>query len=489
MGEKIPHWLEKQAQLNPSKTAIRFERGATLAFSELRIESRRVATSLQSKGIGKGSHIALLANNQADVPVFIHAASYVGAVLVLLNTRLTSSEIAYQLRDAEVTDVFVSQEWMDKATEARSTLPDCRQYVLEELNQSKDDGESLIEEIDLDEVFTMMYTSGTTGRPKAVMHTYGNHWYSAVASALNLGLHKDDQWLLCLPLFHVGGFSILMKSVVYGMTVECLESFDEQTIEEAIYQRGVTHVSVVTVMLQRLIEKLGHGQYPDHFRCMLLGGGPVPRHLLEQAAERNIPVFQSYGMTETSSQIATLSPGSALRKLGSAGKALSPASLVIDSEEDGEVGEILVRGPMVAKSYYNHPPSEEPFFRTGDLGYKDCEGFLYVVDRVKDVIISGGENIYPAEIESVLAGLPGVIEAGVTSRTHEKWGEVPVAFLVTEDEAVWSKETINNLIKEQVAKYKLPHAYFFVKELPRNASNKLLRRQLTSLIEGEEYGD
>lgn len=489
MGERIPHWLEKQAQLNPNKTAIRYEAGPALTFSELRSKSRRVAVSLRNRGVGEKSHIALLANNQADVPVFIHAASYAGVVLVLLNTRLTSSEIAYQLKDAEVTDIFVSQEFVGKAMEARSSLPDCRQHLLEELDQSEGDDESLVEEIDLDEVFTMMYTSGTTGRPKAVMHTYGNHWYSAVASALNLGLRESDQWLLCLPLFHVGGFSILIKSVVYGMTIECLEAFDEEVVEEAIYHRGVTHVSVVTVMLQRLLEKLGQDRYPDHFRCMLLGGGPVPRHLLEQAAERNIPVFQSYGMTETSSQIATLSPASALRKIGSAGKALSPASLIIDAENDGEVGEILVRGPMVAKSYYNHPPSEEPFFRTGDLGYKDSEGFLYVVDRVKDVIISGGENIYPAEIESVLASLPGVIEAGVTGRTHEKWGEVPIAFLVTEDEVVCGEEMINNLIKEQLAKYKRPHAYFFVKQLPRNASNKLLRRQLTSLIKGEGYGD
>ncbi|TGB02160.1 o-succinylbenzoate--CoA ligase [Halobacillus salinus] len=481
MGEKIPHWLDKQAETNPNKTAIRQSDGEIVTFKELRNESRQIAYGLRGLGVRKGTHIALLAENHKEVPAFIHASSYAGAVLVLLNTRLTPAELAFQLEDAEVQFLFTSNSLKGRGEEASQHLP-IRQYSLEEI--PRDAGESDVEEeFDLDDVYTMMYTSGTTGNPKAVMHTYGNHWHSAISSALNMGLHEEDQWLVCLPLFHVGGFSILMKSVVYGMTIEYMGTFDEKIIQEAIFERGITHVSVVTVMLRRLLDHLGEASYPEHFRCMLLGGGPVPKPLLERAAERRIPVFQTYGMTETSSQIATLDPSSALRKLGSAGRPLSTAQLLVDAEKEYEVGEILVRGPMVSKKYYNREASDEAFFRTGDLGYKDEEGFLYVVDRVKDVIISGGENVYPAEIESVLSSFPGVIEAGVTGIANEKWGEVPAAFLVLEEHTLWNQEEMERFLEDKLAKYKRPHVYHIVPELPRNASNKLVRRRLPSLVE------
>ncbi|WP_156112659.1 o-succinylbenzoate--CoA ligase, partial [Halobacillus sp. BBL2006] len=352
------------------------------------------------------------------------------------------------------------------------------------LNDAEQDG--LKENIQLDQVFTMMYTSGTTGNPKAVMHTYGNHWFSAIASALNLGVHPSDKWLLCLPMFHVSGFSILMKSVIYGMTVSFVEKFDEKIINNEIIHNRVTHVSVVTLMLQRLIDHLENDSYPENFRCMLLGGGPVPEPLLHKAKSKSIPVFQTYGMTETSSQIATLSPKSAMAKLGSAGKALAPAELIIDSDGPNEIGEILVMGPMVSKGYYKRASSNEEYFRTGDLGYKDDEGFLYVVDRVKDVIISGGENIYPAEIESVLSDYPGVREVGVTGMPDDTWGEVPAAFLVVDEPETINSDKLKAFYSERLAKYKIPQSIFFLSRLPRNASNKLLRRELFSLWEKEE---
>lgn len=486
MGERIPHWLDKQADTNPDKLAILHGDSTSMTFHQLRAESKKVARSLKGDGVQKGTHIALLADNEKEVPAFIHASSYAGAVLVLLNTRLTPAELSYQLEDADVQFLYTSESLRDRGEQACEELS-IQLHNLE--NLAPDDVEvELEEEFDLDDVYTMMYTSGTTGNPKAVMHTYGNHWHSAISSVLNMGLHSDDRWLVCLPLFHVGGFSILIKSVVYGMTIEYLEKFDEKIVHQAIFNRGVTHVSVVTVMLRRLLQYSENEAYPEHFRCMLLGGGPVPKTLLEQSAESGIPVFQTYGMTETSSQIATLAPSSALRKLGSAGKPLSTAQLKVDAERDYEVGEILVKGPMVSKSYYKRPHSKEAFFRTGDLGYKDEEGFLYVVDRVKDVIISGGENVYPAEIESVLSSFPSVIEAGVTGVPHVKWGEVPVAFLVLKDGVRLDQGVLEEFLSNKLAKYKRPYAYYTVKELPRNASNKLMRRQLTSLIEEKNNG-
>ncbi|QAS53878.1 o-succinylbenzoate--CoA ligase [Halobacillus litoralis] len=485
MSERIPHWLEKQSEVNPHHIALESPDGGKKTFGELRQESRQMAQALMKSGVQKGDHIAFLSDNDLNYPVFIHAISYIGAVVVLLNTRLTSAEISYQLKDAHVKRLFISNSYEVKAEKASKNLNTAVQKV-SELPQELADEYDLKRELALDEVYTMMYTSGTTGKPKAVMHTYGNHWFSAIASSLNLGLRHDDKWLMCLPLFHVGGFSVLMKSVIYGMTIHLMEKFEPSLVNKALITEGVSHVSVVTVMLQKLLEDLDGKRYPDHLKCMLLGGGPVPVHLLEQTADRNVPVFQTYGMTETSSQIATLSPESAFTKIGSAGKALSIAELWIDNDDEKQPGEIIVRGPMVSKGYYNHPHQRDAYLRTGDIGYKDEDGFLYVVDRVKDVIISGGENVYPAEIESVLSDIPGIREAGVTGRKDERWGEVPVAFLVSESPGTLEAEEVLDFCKERLGKYKLPAQLHWVEELPRNASNKVLRRQLFSLLDQED---
>lgn len=483
MGEKIPHWLDKQAFLNPEKTALETPEGSAYTFMELQQKSRQMAHYLIRMGVEEGDHIAFLSGNDIHFPVFIHAVSYIGAVVVLLNTRLEAPEISYQLQDADVSRLFVQSSFTDTALRA---VENTEVEVVEFENVppvSSPEG-ALKKEIDFDAPYTMMYTSGTTGKPKAVVHTYGNHWYSAAASALNLGLTPDDKWLICLPLFHVGGFSVLIKSMVYGMSVYLMDKFDENRFHEAVMNKRVTHASVVTVMLQRLLKRTGSSGYPDTFRCMLLGGGPVPAVLLKDCSAKGIPVFQTYGMTETSSQIATLSPASAFDKAGSAGKALSLADLWIDSAAPGEIGEIIVQGPMVSKGYYNRPPRQEAYIHTGDLGYQDADGFLYVVDRVKDMIISGGENVYPAEIESVLSEIPGIKEAGVTGRPDDRWGEVPVAFLVAEDQTLTDK-AVHQYVEERMAKYKRPAAIYWVRELPRNASNKLLRRELLSLTGGE----
>ncbi|MGI8315723.1 o-succinylbenzoate--CoA ligase [Halobacillus mangrovi] len=488
MNETIPHWLEKQNELNPERVAIEQPDGFSMSFSKLRDESRKLAENLIALGVEEGDHVALLMHNQIDFPVFIHAVSYIGATAVLLNTRLTATEIAFQLSDADVSWFFAGEGLIEKSEQARKEsqyIPQDRLFQVNDIPKREAETFDLKKEINLDQVFTMMYTSGTTGNPKAVMHTYGNHWFSAVASALNLGVQSEDKWLLCLPMFHVGGFSVLMKSVIYGMTVSLVEKFDVSVINREIRNNRITHISVVTLMLQRLLEGFNEDYYPSTFRCVLLGGGPVPEPLLRKAQSKRLPVFQTYGMTETSSQISTLSPSAAMQKLGSAGKALTPAEVIVDADGPTEVGEILVKGPMVSKGYYNHTPSNKEFLRTGDLGYKDNEGFLYVVDRVKDVIISGGENIYPAELESVLSDFPGVKEAGVTGMSDETWGEVPAAFLVPEEDVTIYSEDVTEFCEARLAKYKIPKAFFTLSQLPRNASNKLLRRELFSALERE----
>ncbi|WP_347862513.1 o-succinylbenzoate--CoA ligase [Salimicrobium sp. PL1-032A] len=419
----MPHWLSKQAFLQPNKTAVEYMGESSVTFRELERKSKHMAGVLYGKGVREGDHIALLSPNDPLFLDIVYGLSYLGARVVLLNVRLTTEELHYQVQDAEVGKLLFEPSQSGKALQLEGVVP---VVSFADLTDKAADP-VLKEEIDLEEVFTMMYTSGTTGKPKAVMHTYGNHWHSAISSALNLGITPEDKWLLNLPVFHISGFSTLMKNVIYGMTIDFHTSFDEKEVLLSIKTRGTTMISGVSVMLERLLEELEE-ELPATFRCFLLGGGPATEYLLEKAREKRVPVFQTYGMTETTSQIATLSPKDAVRKLGSAGKALATASLYIDAG-DGEVGEIMVAGPMVSAGYYKKTEREERFFKTGDMGYLDEEGFLYVSGRKKEMIISGGENIYPAEIENALAGIDGVEEVAVAGLPDETWGEVPAAFV------------------------------------------------------------
>jgi len=485
----IPHWLTKQATLAPSQVAIETKNCKRMTFLQLKQACETYAKKLAQLGIKQGTHVGLFSDNERQMIVAVHALSYLGAVIVMLNTRLTANELAYQLKDANVNVVLVSDHLQASFNEM--DLP-TKSYAYTYVEQLPKKDVTLKTDIHLDDRFTIMYTSGTTGKPKGVVHTYGNHWFSAIGSALNLGLKTTDKWLCTLPIFHVSGFSICMRSVIYGMPLYLLEKFSAEAVHEAIIKHRVTIASVVTVMLERLLQTIGSNNYPATFRCMLLGGGSCPIHTLEQAKQKNIPVFQSYGMTETSSQIVTLSPNDAIKKFGSAGKPLAPAQLKIVAPNHEGIGEIYVAGPMVTKEYYQHDGANEASFHegwlaTGDLGYVDESGFLYVVDRRDDLIISGGENIYPTEIEHCLINMPGIEDVGVIGRLDETWGEVPIAFIVKSDSKL-TEEDIKNYAKQHLAGYKIPKKYYFLKKLPRNVSNKLMRHQLSKhlqTLEGE----
>ncbi|GGC81171.1 2-succinylbenzoate--CoA ligase [Thalassobacillus devorans] len=490
----IPHWLLKQAELNPGETAIEMDDGATLSYQELHEKSLQYAAYFEKSGVKKGDHVAVLSSNRIEMPIVIHSLSYIGAVIVLLNTRLTAKELAFQLQDAEAALMVTEPEFHSVAGDAAHRAGLSREKIVEfrEIHLEEAQPTHMQTEINLGDLFTIMYTSGTTGNPKGVQLTYGNHWASAVSSALNLSLSPSEKWLVCLPVFHVSGFSALIKNVVYGMPILLMKRFEEKAVINNIRQTGVTMLSAVSVMLQRMMSELGEQQLPDYFRGVLLGGGPAPKPLLEKAKDKKIPVFQTYGMTETASQIVTLNPKDALRKLGSAGKPLSTASLKIDAAM-GEVGEIKVKGPMVTTGYYKREEAtaevmSDGWLATGDLGYQDNEGFLHVVDRRKDLIISGGENIYPAEIESVLSGMEGIREAGVTGIKDKKWGQVPVAFIVSDTSGAIREEDVLQFCNSELASYKCPKEIHFVDKLPRNASNKLMRRELLYLrkVDGDK---
>jgi O-succinylbenzoic acid--CoA ligase len=486
-NQTVPNWLIQRAFLTPERIALKIgER--EISFNQLHNQVLQTARRLNTLGVKKGSKIGLLSHNSVEMIELIYAIKYLGGVTVLLNTRLTNSELVWQLNDAEVGHVFVESS-MENVLQADAPIPVISLEFLYEI-EATSAPLAIQEEFDLDEADTIMYTSGTTGLPKGVIHTYGNHYWSAIGSALNLGIQQDDCWLICVPFFHVSGLSILMRSVIYGMKVVIHEEFDPITVNHSIKEENVTIISVVSTMLQQMIQQLEetNAHYPSSLRCVLLGGGPAPKPLLERCKEYTLPVYQTYGMTETASQIVTLSPEYSLSKLGSAGKPLfhSQLKIIHDGKEklQMEHGEIVVKGPTVTSGYFNRQDATNSsihngWLYTGDIGYLDEEGFLYVLDRRGDLIISGGENIYPAEIESILLSHPNVKDAGVIGKQDEKWGQVPVAFVVSDN---LTAVEIQSFCEEKLARYKVPKLIYFVSELPRNATNKLQRHKLQQLV-------
>lgn len=488
--QKIPNWLIKRAYLTPNRVAVSFN-GEDITFHELYNRSKLVAEQLHTAGIQKEDHVAVLLKNHMNMVVVLHALQLIGCPAVLLNNRLQVQELIYQITDSQSKFLISQNTFSDVCSSVDGSLQQPTLYM-EKLGNLKGTPFDEVTEFSLEDVCTIMYTSGTTGRPKGVLQTYGNHWSSAISSALNLGVNEHDAWLTAVPLFHISGFSTLIKSVLYGMPVVLFEKFDEAEINQALIDGKATIMSVVSTMLQRMIHELGNRNYHSTFRCMLTGGGPVPLSLLETCKKKNIPIFQTYGLTETSSQIATLAPEDSIRKLGSAGKPLFFSEIRI--EKDGkqacpnEVGEIIVKGPNVTKGYFHleevnqNSFTNDGWFHTGDIGYMDDEGFLFVLDRRSDLIISGGENIYPSEIENVIQTHPEIKEVSVVGMDDSEWGQIPVAFYAVKNQSKVTGLDLEKYCLQKLAKYKVPKRWIQVEELPKNASNKVLRRVLKEML-------
>ncbi|CCF84862.1 o-succinylbenzoate--CoA ligase [Nitrolancea hollandica] len=493
--DSIPDWLRHRAATSPDRPAI-LAGAERWTFDELDKRVSRTARRLAGLGVRPGDRVATLLRNSHQAVEVIHAVGRIGAVLVPLNFRLTAGEIAWQLADVNARLLVSDAYTAVLAGEAAHSLPKLARAAISgespdanPLNDAPELDVPLRERIALDDPHSIIYTSGTTGQPKGVLLSYGNHWWSAIGSALNLGTHQDDCWLACLPLFHVGGLAILMRSLICGIPAVIHESFDPAAVNRSIDEDGVTIISVVSTMLRRMLTARGERPYPPALRCVLLGGGPAPRDLLDTCARRAIPVVQTYGLTETASQVATLAPADALRKLGSAGKPLFPNEVRIDRDGSalppGEPGEILVRGPVVTRGYAGRPDAtaralRDGWLHTGDLGYLDPDGYLYVLDRRDDLIITGGENVYPAEVEAALLAQDGIEDAGVIGVPDPEWGQAVVAAVRLANGITLKEEQIRAACRARLAGYKVPVQIRFIDTLPRNAGGKLSRRALRS---------
>ncbi|MER2059080.1 MAG: o-succinylbenzoate--CoA ligase [Niallia sp.] len=489
MTEILPNFIKNRAHLTPDREAIVYKE-KRLTFKELYEMAYYRAGILTDLGVKDTDYVGFLVKSDLETVLHLYAMQIIGAKAVLLNNRLTAKEIAYQLKDAKVTYLITEELFQEKVIQVKEEVLEISIYLKEDIEEYTYIEPKEKDYITLDETCTIMYTSGTTGLPKGVIQSYGNHWWSAVGNTLNAGLYEKDTWLCTVPIFHISGYSILMKSIIYGMKIVLHESFDEKRVLQDLWKEKITIISVVTTMLQR-IEQATSEKFPAYFRYMLLGGGPATVELLTRCINKGILVYYSYGMTETSSQIVTLSPEDSISKIGSAGKPLFPAQLRIVNplgEELGpnEVGEITVCGPNVSKGYLNKENHlKNGWFFTGDIGYIDSEGFLYVLDRRSDLIISGGENVYPAEVEAVLTEMEGIREAAVIGIPNAQWGQVPVAFVV-EDGSAGSEKWIMENCEKSLAKYKIPKKIIFVSEIPRNASGKIVRRDLRKWVEEKQ---
>jgi O-succinylbenzoic acid--CoA ligase len=475
----FPDWVASRGSSNPDRIALAAD-GRTWTFAQLDADVTKLARQLASFGVTRGGRIATLLHNCAAAAILPHALLRLGATLVPLNVRLSQAEIEWQLADASPGLVLLEPRTRSLVASSKVNIID-----VEQLNAADESNVDLRLEHDGESVLAIIYTSGTTGQPKGAMLTVANFWWSAIGSALNLGTRDDDRWVACLPLFHVGGLSIVMRSAIYGITAVVQDGFDATAVNAEIDDTGATIISVVSVMLERMIEQRGGKSYPSTLRCVLLGGGPTPAPLLEKCGELGIPVVQTYGLTETCSQVATLSPEEAQRRLGSAGKPLYPNAIRIASENSGE-GEILVRGPIVMSGYLNRVDATikaivDGWLHTGDIGRIDADGFLYVLDRRDDLIITGGENVYPAEVEAALLRHDAVKEAAVIGIADEKWGQRIVAVIVSTTPI--DAEALAAHCRAQLASYKVPKEFRFVSvPLPRTASGKIRRVSLREIL-------
>ena len=494
-------WLTHRTRSTPEDLAvIDTETDTRWSYSGLDAAVDETAGRLAALGIEKGDHVGMLMSTQLLSVCLLHAAQRLGLRLVPLNTRLTAAELAAQIDHSDLAMVVCGADTEQLAVEAVGSTPiasvDDPQW--EEVQSFRAVEPEDVEPVDweLDDPQLMVFTSGSTGQPKAVVLTMGNLLASATASGFRLGVLPDDRWLLTLSLYHVGGIAPIFRSTLYGTAVVIRESFDPGGVADDIERHDVTVVSLVPTMLAEMLER--RGTLSDSLRAVLLGGAPAPDSLIERCRNYSIPVFPTYGMTETASQIATARPQQAFERAGTVGRPLLWTELtVVDDEgqpvEAGKRGEIVVSGPMVTAGYYGDVDANVEAFcehglRTGDVGYASEHGYLYVLNRLDDRIITGGENVDPGEVVEALRSHPEVDEAAVVGLDDDTWGERVAALVVPRTEPL-SADSLEGHCRDRLAGYKLPRVIAVTDSLPRTASGTIkrpvVREQLSAFVSAE----
>ncbi len=499
--------LTKRAHLNPGLEAwvdVATERRFT--YVQMNSRCNRTAHVLKDLGVKKGDRVALLMMNSIEFMESFFAIAKLGAICVPLNWRLVPDELEFILKDAGATVLLYGDEFEEQVTDlhSRGKKTDIKQWVCvgqpaafaqsyANLQMQADDAEPPIVAAGDDNLY-IMYTSGTTGLPKGVIHSHNTAIWACITQAATADMRFQDRYIGMLPLFHVGALTPVTGAVYIGVTSIILRAFDPALAWTLIEQEKVTNLLAVPAMANAMLQVPQKDEVDfSTLRWIMSGAAPVPVTLIEAYADRGIEIVQVYGLTESCGPACLISPTDALAKAGSTGKAFFHTDVrVIDGKGDdipaGEIGEVIIKGPHIMKGYWNRPDAtaetiKNGWLHSGDLATIDEEGFVYIQDRKKDMIISGGENIYPAEIENVILGHPKVRDVAVIGQPSKRWGESPLAVVVKEDDSLTAEELLK-WCDGKMARFKQPKGVEFIDEIPRNPSGKALKRLLREKFPG-----
>jgi O-succinylbenzoic acid--CoA ligase len=454
----VEGWLPRAAASRPEGLALATPQGA-LSYTGLLADASSAAAELARRGVRPGQRVAIALPPGLAFARALHACLLLGAVAVPVDLRLTAAEREHLTAGAAL---LVEEPFAPGADRGGADRYATVRH-------------------DLESTAVVIHTSGTTSAPKPIELTYGNFLWSALGSAVALGLDPRERWLCALPLAHVGGLSILLRSTIYATTAVLHERFDTDAVLRALREQEITLVSVVATTLTRLLD--AGLEHPPALRCALTGGGPVPAALVSRAREAGVPVSLTYGLTEACSQVTTAPVAGLHDEALSAGSPLFCTQVRITNggqasrEElrNAKEGEITIAGPTVAPRSLDG----DGWLHTGDLGVIDEDGRLHVTGRKADTIVSGGENVAPAEVEAVLEEHPEVLEAAVLGRADERWGEAVTAIVVTRPDTLLDAEALRAHCARGLAAHKVPKQVLFAHEpLPRTRSGKLLRKEL-----------
>lgn len=498
--EGLAEWLRRRAMRAPERPALSFQ-GQTWSYGEFQARIERTAAMLAAGGVGRGDRVAYLAFNHPCMLVTLFATTRIGAVLVPLNYRLSAVELRDIVADAGAHTLIVDERNRAAIETVRDAMA-CTRYLLfgghsgnwESLDTALDAAPASVPPVDgqPDDIAVLMYTSGTTGRPKGVMLSNRNFWINNVNWLLSSDYTSRDVALNMAPLFHVGGLCVvLLVTFMVGGHNILHDGFDPQNFLADIERYDVTVTFTVPAMM------LFASQHPkfaqtnlSSLRMIVAGGAPVPEPLLQTYAARKVPVSQCYGMTEATAGVTFLETERATTKLGSCGRPGVLTEVKLIDAEGREIvaadvpGELCMRGGNVTPGYWQMPEatanvlSADGWFRSGDVARRDAEGFYTICDRTKDMIISGGENIYSAEVESALYAHPAIAEVAVIGIPDDKWGETVLAIAVLKTGQTLSLESLRDFAALSLARFKLPRALEIVDAMPRNSNGKVQKPEL-----------
>jgi len=471
----VGRWLADRARSTPSRAAIDYG-GRVLTYAELAAGADAFAAAFAEAGLRRGDRVATLTGNSPEHVMVLFACAQLGLILLPLSGRLAAPELQYQLDDAEPSLCLVEDEYRE--------LADATGHSWEPLEQPLPARALTDVSVGADDGLLLIYTSGTTGKPKGALLTHANCFWTNMSFDATTGVHGDDVVLQVLPQFHVGGWNVQsLLAWLKGATVILERQFEAERVLRLVAEKRVTTMMGVPPIYLLLTQ---HPRFADadlsSLDRVVVGGAPMPESLLETWAARGTAIVQGYGLTEAAPNVLCLPPEDAVRKLGSAGKPYPFVDVRLGDEQ-----ELQVRGPNVFAGYWRNPEATRDAFtadgwlRTGDVAEADDEGYYRIKGRLKDMYISGGENVYPAEVEAVLHEHPNVHDAAVVGVPHERWGEVGVAFVVcqgaTEDELI-------DWCAARLARFKVPTSVRFVAEVPRNSLGKIQKQGLMAVIAG-----